>query len=33
VQLATKLNITLATQADESGLYIFSAGQRLLAGK
>lgn len=33
VQLATKLNITLATQADGSGLYIFSAGQRLLAGK
>ena len=34
VQLATELNITLATQAtDGPGLYVFCAGHRLLDGK
>ena len=33
VQLATELNITLATQADGPGLYVFCAAQRLLDGK
>lgn len=31
VQLAAQLNITLATQADESGLYVFTGARRLKA--
>jgi FdhD protein len=32
VQLASKLNITLASLADGPGLYIFCGAQRLIAG-